>query len=172
MAKSKVEKWLTPEGLTLLAGWARDGLTDEQIANNCGIRRSTLFEWKKKYSDISDTLKKNKEIVDYEVENALYKKTLGYNVPVLKNVKVKRIDYDEKGHKTKEYEELIEVYDEVHVPADTTAQIFWLKNRKPNQWREKPVESKINENENDINSFVDALNNKASEVWSELDEEN
>lgn len=140
MAKSKVEKWLTPEGLTLLAGWARDGLTDEQIANNVEISRSTLNEWKKKYSDISDTLKKNKEIVDYEVENALYKKTLGYNVPVLKNFKVKRIKYDENGKKTEEYEEVIEAYDEVHIPADTTAQIIWLKNRKPDKWRDKPNE--------------------------------
>lgn len=145
MAKSKVDKWLTPEGLTLLAGWARDGLTDEQIANNCGIRRSTLFEWKKKYSDIADTLKKNKEIVDYEVENALYKKTQGYNVQVLKNVKVKRIKYNENGKKTEEYEEVVEVYDEVHVPADTTAQIIWLKNRKPDKWRDKPNEVNSND---------------------------
>ncbi len=137
MAKSKVEKWLTPEGLTLLAGWARDGLTDEQIAKNMNISRSTLSEWKNKHSDILDTLKKNKDIVDYEVENALFKKTQGYNAKVLKNVKVKRVEYNENGFKNKEYEEIVEVYDEVHIPADTTAQIFWLKNRKPDEWREK-----------------------------------
>ena len=53
MAKSKYEKWLLPENLILLEGWARDGLTDEQIAQNMGICRDTLIEWKKKYSDIS-----------------------------------------------------------------------------------------------------------------------
>lgn len=80
MAKGKYQKWLEPEGLTLLSGWARDGLTDEQIAYNMGVSRSTLNEWKKKYPDISDTLKKGKEIVDYEVENALLRNALSGNV--------------------------------------------------------------------------------------------
>ena len=62
-----------------MEGWARDGLTDEQIAKNMGISRSTLNEWKKKYSDISDTLKKGKEVVDRQVENALLKRALGYS---------------------------------------------------------------------------------------------
>ena len=47
MAKSKVEKWLTPEGLTLLNGWARDGLTDEQIAKNMQISTSTYYDYRK-----------------------------------------------------------------------------------------------------------------------------
>lgn len=83
MAKSKVEYWLTSDGLTLLQGWARDGLTDEQVATNMKISRSTLNEWKKKYSDISDTLKKNKEVADYEVENALYNEAKNGNVTAI-----------------------------------------------------------------------------------------
>lgn len=75
---AKYEYWLTPEGLLKLESWARDGLTDEQIAANAGITRSTLGEWKKKYSDISDALKKGKEVVDIQVENALLKRALGY----------------------------------------------------------------------------------------------
>lgn len=146
MAKSKVEYWLTADGLTLLKGWARKGLTDEQIAHNCGIKRQTLYDWKKKYPDISDTLKKNKEIVDYEVENALLKKCFGYNVPVLKHVKVKRAEYA-NGVKVAEYEELQEVRDEIHIPADTTAQIFWLKNRQSKDWREKIDKPNVEENE-------------------------
>lgn len=98
MARGKFEYWLTDEGLTLLAGWARDGLTDEQISHNVGISRSTLSDWKSKYPDISDTLKKGKEVVDYAVENALLDNALR---------------------------------------GDTTAQIFWLKNRKPDKWRDK-----------------------------------
>ena len=79
MAKGKYEYWLTSEGLLLLEGWARDGLTDEQIAHNMGISRSTLNQWKEKYPDISDTLKKGKEVVDRQVENALLKRALGYH---------------------------------------------------------------------------------------------
>lgn len=80
MAKGQYEKWLTEEGLTLLEGWARMGLTDEQIAHNAGISASTLYDWKNKYPKFSEALKKGKEVVDFEVENALYKNALSGNV--------------------------------------------------------------------------------------------
>lgn len=138
MAKGKYEEWLTKEGLLKLEAWARDGLTDEQIAGNIGICRDTLIEWKKRYSDISDTLKKGKEISDVQVENALFKKACGYTISLKKTFKVKRIEYDENtGKKISEREELVEGFDEMHVPADTTAQIFWLKNRLPEKWKDK-----------------------------------
>ena len=75
---AKYEEWLTADKLLLLEGWARQGLTDEQIATNIGVSRSTLSDWKKRYTDISDTLKKGKEIVDIQVENALLKRALGF----------------------------------------------------------------------------------------------
>lgn len=98
MAKGKYEKWLFPENVILLEGWARDGLTDEQIAKNMGISVKTLYDWKNKYSKICNALKRGKEVADYEVENALFKTALEGN---------------------------------------TTAQIFWLKNRRPDKWRDK-----------------------------------
>ena len=145
MATGKYQYWLTDDGRTLLQGWARDGLIDEQIAEKCGITRSTLSEWKKKYPDISNALKKGKEIVDREVENALLKKAKGYNVEIKKTFKVRKIDYDSSGKKIREYEELQAGYDEVHVPADTTAQIFWLKNRRPDRWRDRQEEQRSSE---------------------------
>ena len=99
MAKGKYEYWLSNEGLTLLEGWARDGLTDEQISQNMGIAAGTLYDWKKKYHKISYALKKVKALVDFEVENALLSKAKA---------------------------------------GDVTAQIFWLKNRRPDKWRDKP----------------------------------
>lgn len=80
MAKGKYQKWLTPDGLILLEGWARNGLTEEQIAHNMGISRSTLKEWKKSYPAISAALKRTKEVVDLEVENALYQAAMSGNV--------------------------------------------------------------------------------------------
>lgn len=124
MAKGKYEEWLEPEGLLKIEGWARDGLTDEQIAENMGISRSTLNEWKNKYSDISDTLKRGKEVIDRQVENALLKRALGYKYTEVTKERV------EGGFVVTK-----EVTKEV-VP-DTTAQIFWLKNRKPDVWRDK-----------------------------------
>ena len=99
MAHGKYKEWLSEENLALLEGWARDGLTDEQIAHNVGITAKTLYEWKNKHRAICDALKKGKEVVDYQVENALLNKALN---------------------------------------GDTTAQIFWLKNRRPDKWRDKP----------------------------------
>ncbi len=115
MAKGKYQKWLEPENLILLEGWARDGLTDEQIAHNMGIAYSTFKEWKNKYPAISATLKKGKDVIDFQVENALLESALDGN---------------------------------------TTAQIFWLKNRRPDKWRDKqnvelskPIDDSIKEME-------------------------
>lgn len=130
MAKGKYEYWLTPEGLIKLEGWARDGLTDEQIAKNMKISPATLYNWKKDHLEILESLKKGKEVVDYEVENALLKRALGYTV---------------KEEKLTKDGEVIEL--EREVPGDVTAQIFWLKNRKPDSWRDKPEETKVQEEE-------------------------
>lgn len=78
MAKGKYQEWLEPDGLLKLEAWARDGLTDEDLAKKLGIVSSTLYEWKKKYSEISEALKRGKEVTDIEVENALLKRALGY----------------------------------------------------------------------------------------------
>lgn len=96
MAKSKWEQ--IKDKLVLVEGWARDGLTDEQIANNLGIGKTTFYRMCKKHVELLEHLKKGKEIIDYEVENALLRNALNGN---------------------------------------TTAQIFWLKNRKPKQWKDK-----------------------------------
>ena len=136
MAKGKYQEWLTPEGLLRIEGWAKDGLTDEQIAHNMGIAYSTLKNWKDNHSAILAALKKGKEVVDREVENALFERALGGVHEVRKTFKVKRTFYDAQGRKC-EKEELQTGIDEVYVPGDTTAQIFWLKNRKPEQWRDK-----------------------------------
>lgn len=77
---AKIQEWLQEDKLILLEGWARDGLSNEQIANNIGINAKTLYDWKNKESKISEALKKGKEVVDFEVENALYKSAMEGNV--------------------------------------------------------------------------------------------
>lgn len=127
MAKSKADKWRTEEGLIKLSGWAKDGLTDEQIAHNCGVSRSTLNVWREKYQDISDTLKRGREVADREVENALYKSAIGHKETVKKVFRVK--------------DKLEEREEEIYIPPNVTAQIFWLKNRKRDVWRDKIEQS-------------------------------
>ena len=117
---AKINEWLEKDKLILLEGWARSGLTDEQIAKNIGINRTTLYDWKKKEVNIADALKKGKEVIDFEVENALLKRALGY-------------EYEEETYENGILTKKVKK----QVPPDTTAQIFWLKNRKPNTWKDK-----------------------------------
>lgn len=143
-ARGKYEYWLTEEGLTLLEGWARDGLTDEQISSNCGITSTTLYDWKNRFPEISDALKKGKEVVDIQVENALLKRALGYD---FQETRIEKSDKD--GTK------IIQTLK--HIPADTTAQIFWLKNRQPGKWRDKPTEETKKDQIDAHNALIEAI---------------
>ena len=96
--KGKFDYWLSEDGLLLVEGWARDGLTEADIAHNIGISVSTLSEWKNRFPEFLTVLKQTKEVVDRRVENALYKKAMN---------------------------------------GDITAMIFWLKNRKYKEWRDR-----------------------------------
>jgi len=163
VAKGKYEYWLTDEGLLRIEGWARDGLTDEQIAHNAGIHPDTLYDWQKRFPVISDALKRGKAPVDIEVENALLKKALGFSVKVKKPIKVKT-KRQLQGKGTIEEEHIEYAEEEVYVPPDTAAQIFWLKNRKPDKWRDKPAA----ENEAVLDDgFYDALNGTAAKDWED-----
>ncbi|WP_431030107.1 helix-turn-helix domain-containing protein [Lysinibacillus sp. LZ02] len=137
-------------------------MTDEQIAHNMGIAYSTLRTWRDKFSALSAALKKGKEIVDRQVENALLKRALGYNYTEKKYEQAQMSDEEyhllqkvtvqkyklEHPDATMEEIRLVELgvsrYKSVlveertkEVVPDTTAQIFWLKNRKPDVWRDK-----------------------------------
>lgn len=105
----KYADWLTPDNLIRVSGWVRDGLSQEQVAHNIGISKATLYEWIKKYPDFSDAIKKSREVVDYEVENALFKSATGFW----------------EGGK--------------YYPPVPASLIFWLKNRKPELWKDKVV---------------------------------
>lgn len=147
MATASYKDWITKDGLLMLESWARDGLTNEQIAYNIGVARQTFQRWIKNYSDIADALKRGKRPVDMEVENALLKNALGYSYSediVYKdesgNTRVRRVNRYSK--------------------PDTTAQIFWLKNRKPALWRDKHVQQiedarPVKETESDFLKFLE-----------------
>lgn len=129
MAKGLYEEWLTSDALEVLSGWARRGLTDEQIAENCGIAVRTLYEWKNRFPQIMQALKKGKDWADVQVENALFRRAIGYEYD--------EVTYED-GMETKRVKK--------RVGGDVTAQIFWLKNRRPDLWRDKR-EDKGNDDE-------------------------
>lgn len=137
MARQKWEEWESnADRQAVLSAWARAGLTDEQIAKEIGISRSTLSEWKKKHEKIAAALSTGKEIADRMVENSLYEMTQGKMLKVKKAFKVKKTSYDAQGRKV-EAEELQTIEEDYYVEPDIKAIMFWLKNRKPEAWRDK-----------------------------------
>lgn len=92
-----------------------------------GIGYSTLQTWKSKYQEIRDTLKRGKEVIDRQVENALLKRALGYQYDEI----TKEMVEDGSGRL------MVTKVVTKEVQPDVTAQIFWLKNRKPSEWRDK-----------------------------------
>lgn len=133
MAWNKAEAWTTPEGLETLRGLARRGLSDEDIAKAINVNRSTIYAWKKSYPEISNALKEGKLVADLAVESALFKKATGFIVTDTKTT----------SFLDKETGELVEGKSEVttkHILPDTLAIMFWLKNRRPDLWKDKIVE--------------------------------
>lgn len=136
---NKYEYWVSQEGLLLLGRWAAEGLPEARIAEKVGVRPDTLRGWKKRFPQLRRALEQAAPPVDRDrqIENALLKKATGYTVDVSKAYKLRRVEYED-GKKVCEFEELAQGVDQVHVPADLSAQIFWLKNRMPEKWQDKP----------------------------------
>lgn len=130
MAKGKYHKWLEPDNLTLLKGFARNGYTDEDIAKKMEINVGTLYEWKKRFSEIDEALKKGKDVIDDEIEETLIKSAMGYSYDeVIKELR--------KNDETDEAELVVTRVVRKHQPPNVTALIFWLKNRRRESWRDK-----------------------------------
>ena len=170
MAKGKYKKWLEPDNLTKLEGWARDGLKDTQIADNMGINVSTLYTWKNRYSEINEALKKGKEVVDYEIEDNLIYTMSKHTVTTTQYKMVKKDKLVLQAERKKfanmyklEHPEAtkmqiliavaehIPVYEQIpyvktvtEVDPNISSMIFWLKNRRPDKYRDQTFK-KLNE---------------------------
>ena len=136
--KGNSAEWITDDGLVLVQGWARDGLTDEQIAKNIGIAVRTYYEWKERFPQFRQAIKKGKAPVDIEVENALLKRALGYEYEET----ITEIEEVAEGRQKKHIRRIRK-----HMPPDVGAIVFWLKNRKPGKWRDKIEAAPETENE-------------------------
>ena len=170
MAHAEYKKWLEPDNLTRLRSWARDGLTNEQIAKKIGVRRQTISEWSKKYPDIADALKKGKEIIDAEIEDSFISVMKKHTLTTTQYKMVKKDEFNLKAERTKfanvykldhpnatkneiliATAENVEVYEKIpisktvtEVDPNTSAIIFWLKNRRPDIYRDQTFQ-KLNE---------------------------
>ncbi len=121
-----VDDWLTDDGLLLLESWARDGYTMMDISNKIGVDNDVFLRWKDRYPEIRQAVSKGKELVDYQVENALLKSALGYKT---KEVKVTT---------TMRYGKVVETIKEVtdkEVAPNVSAIQMWLYNRQKEKWK-------------------------------------
>lgn len=125
--KSKYETVVQPN-LKLVEAWCRDGLSDREISERLGIAYSTFRIYKEKYSALSASLKKTKDIVDSEVVGALFKRALGYEVTEWEET------YDGQGNLIAKKKKIR------HIPPDPTSMNFWLTHRQRMNWG-APIEA-------------------------------
>ena len=157
---SEALEWLTEDNLLRIKGWARDGLTDKQIAEKkIGIAERTFCDWKKRHSAITTSLKEGRAPIDTEIEDCMVRSAKGFKVKEKKAFKVKTTKKKDGMEITEEHMEVVEV--ERFVDPVVVAQIFWLKNRKKDYWKDKPI------SEND--EVVDRIVERMAEILNGVD---
>ena len=129
--RSNINDWLDKDSLTKIEGWAKRGLSFEQIAKNIGCSRSTLHKWKTKNEDISNALKKGLEVANLEVENALHKAACGYHV--------EESVVEEKVNPVTGAIVTLTKITKRYIAPNIAATIFYLKNRVPDRWQDNPT---------------------------------
>ena len=110
--------------MALAANLKRDGKTNSEVAKILGISESTLYKYKAESKEFSEALNEGAAVVDSMVEQSLLSRALGYTIDELKTATKDGIFTDEKIVSK-------------HYPPDVTAMIFWLKNRKSDEWRDR-----------------------------------
>lgn len=121
----------------------RLGATDKEMADFFDVAESTLNLWKKEHSEFSESLKRGKVIADANVADRLYQRAMGYEHDDVE-LKVVSIGNNQGS-------EVEEVKVRKYYPPDSTAAIFWLKNRRPREWRDK---QEIEHSGDGIKSFL------------------
>ena len=120
-----------------IESWCRDGLIETQMAALLGVGLTTFWKYKSEKTEFAELLKTNKDIIDSEVEDSLLKRALGYEYEEVTEeyyIDTKKVTGDIKKVKPdKIHRKTIKKF----MPPDVTAQIFWLKNRQHEKWRDK-----------------------------------
>ncbi len=152
--KTKYETNVKPN-LFLIRHWIKDGITDEQIAKRLNVAYSTFRLYVKKHPELSAVLKESKEIVDYQVEESLYKKCIGSYAKEERAFKCKEVYYDDEGRRCeKEVVKVAEV--DIFIPPDTMAMAIWLNNRKPSSWRRNAGKERLDEKKFEHEKEIDS----------------
>lgn len=165
VAKGKYKAWLEPAGLERLAEMAAR-LTDAEMAREMGISSSTYYDWLGKYPQMSERVsgaragaqaRANNE----RVESSLFELACGCVRKIKKPIKVRSTSYDARGRRV-DRERVVYADEEVFVPPNVKAQIFWLTNRAPERWRNR-IEAAVNDESGVSFAFREATQEEAAE---------
>lgn len=162
--ESKVDYWLTEDGLELIRSWSRDTFSKAEIAKRMNINVNTLVKWQKQYEEINDAINTTRELVDYQVENAILKAALGYKTKEIKITLGKKVVNGE----------MVEMLKETtikEVPPNIKAGIFWLNNRKFDDWkinRDKIVE--VDPDDSQVTITIQRGNKQKIDIYDEDEE--
>lgn len=161
---SKVDYWLTDDGLELIKNWSRNTFTKSEIADRMGVNLNTLLKWQKQYVEINEAMNVTREIVDFQVENAVLKAALGYKTKEIKVTVGKKVVNGE----------MVEMLKETtvkEVPPNIKAAMFWLNNRKFDDWklnRDKVVE--VDPDDSQVTITIQRGNKAKIDVYDEGEE--
>ena len=142
-----------------ITSWARDGVTEAEMAKRLGISYSSFKNYKNINLSFLSALKKSKEHYDNQVVEALHKNTLGGIVELKVPIKIKKTFFNEHGKKEREEEEIIYATTQEYVKPDTMAQIYWLNNRQAQKWKNKPISEEKEHPEEKLNELILSLDN-------------
>lgn len=137
--KSRYHSHIQPH-LELIAAWCRDGATEKDICEKLGVSVSAFSEYKNRYPELLEALKINKEIADQRVINALYKSAVGYEYDEIRTTYIEGENQARSASspaKSSAATKKLVVKVTRRVLPNVTAQIFWLKNRLADHWRDK-----------------------------------
>ncbi len=132
--KNKYETHVKPF-LDIIASWSRNGAPEEEIAKKLDVAYSTFRQYKAEHEELQEVMRLQREHADLDIENALFKKAKGHIVSVKKAFKCREVYYDDHGRRC-EKEEIKTAEEDMYIPPDTVAAIFYLKNRKPEVWKD------------------------------------
>lgn len=167
-ARGKYESHVLPR-LEFVKAAARMGNSEEEISKQLGVSYSTFREYKKKHPELQAALSEGADDANGAVVNALHRRALGYTVKVRKVFKIKK-PVIEDGRKIAEEEVLETGEEDVHVPADTKAIIFWLTNRIPELWKSSPDASLVESLRKPNRELLEAIQQSAPKLWETLPE--
>lgn len=166
--RGKYESHVLPR-LEFVKAAARMGNSEEGISKQLGVSYSTFREYKKKHPELQAALSEGADDANGAVVNALHRRALGYTVKVRKVFKIKK-PVIEDGRKIAEEEVLETGEEDVHVPADTKAIIFWLTNRIPELWKSSPDASLVESLRKPNRELLEAIQQSAPKLWETLPE--